>query len=111
MKQYLVIIDQYHSILQAISKLIEKVVYNQICSFFIQHNLFSDSQYGFRAEHTTELAALELVDRISFALDNNDTPFSIFLDLSKAFDTHHSILINKLKYYGMKGLPLNLFKN
>ena len=100
------------SILPAISKLIEKVVYNQICSFFIQHNLFSDSQYGFRAKHSTELAALELVDRISFALDNNDTPFSIFLDLSKAFDTlNHSILINKLKYYGIKGLPLNLFKN
>ena len=75
------------SILPAISKLIEKVVYNQICSFFIQHNLFSDSQYGFRAKHSTELAALELVDRISFALDNNDTPFSIFLDLSKAL-TH-----------------------
>ena len=81
------------SILPAISKIIEKVVYNQIYSFFTQHKLFNESQYGFRTNHSTELAALELVDRINYTLDKNETPFSIFLDLSKAFDTlDHTIL-------------------
>ena len=71
------------SILPAISKVIEKVIYNQLYSFFSQHKLFNESQYGFRAEHSTEYAALELVDRLNYVLDNNEIPFSIFLDLSK----------------------------
>ena len=100
------------SILPAISKIIEKVVYNQIYSFFTQHKLFNESQYGFRTNHSTELAALELVDRINYTLDKNETPFSFFLDLSKAFDTlDHTILLQKLNYYGIRGLPLNLIQN
>ena len=34
-----------------------------------------------------ELAALELVDKISGAMDSGQVPLAIFLDLSKAFDT------------------------
>ena len=100
------------SILPAISKIIEKVIYGQIYCYFSQNKLFSDSQYGFRHEHSTELAALELLDRINTVLDNNETPISIFLDLSKAFDTlNHSILLNKLKHYGITGLSLNLIQS
>ena len=100
------------SILPAISKIIEKVIYGQIYYYFSQNKLFSDSQYGFRHGHSTELAALEIVDRINTVLDNNETPLSIFLDLSKAFDTlNHSILLNKLKHYGITGLSLNLIQS
>ena len=45
-------------------------------------------------------------------MDNNDVPFSIFLDLSKTFYTiDHSILLNKLRYYGLDDYSLNLFKS
>ena len=100
------------SILPAISKIIEKVIYQQIYSFFQHNELFYGSQYGFRTNHSTEHAALELADRILYSLDHNETPLSIFLDLSKAFDTlDHNILLNKLKHYGIRGEALTFFNN
>ena len=50
------------SVLPAISKVFEKTVYNQLLSYFVDHNLFYCSQYGFRPKHSTELAVLELTD-------------------------------------------------
>ena len=45
-------------------------------------------------------------------MDSGDVPISIFLDLSKAFDTlDHDILLDKLSYYGVKETALSLFKS
>ena len=91
---------------------IPKVVYEQIQTYFLQNNLFSKSQYGFRSQHSTEHAILELVDKISLALDNGNTPIAFYLDLSKAFDTlDHKILLSKLKTYGLTELSLKWFCN
>ena len=77
-----------------------------------EHNLLYKSQYGFRENHSTKYAALELIDHISNNLDNGKVPFSIFLDLSKAFDTlDHTSPTQKLKHYGIKGCALKLLKN
>ena len=52
------------------------------------------------------------MDRIVLDLENKGTPFSIFIDLSKAFDTlNHDILLQKLKYYGIKGISNYLINN
>ena len=87
----------------------EKIIFNQLQEHFITNKLFCDGQYGFRERHSTELAALELIDRIVLAMDKGEIPFSIFIDLSKAFDTlDHKILIHKLKYYGVESKALAL---
>ena len=108
------IMDNYRpvSLLSSISKLFEKVAYNQLYSYFKTERHFYDSQYGFRDEHSTEFAALEMVDRIVNEIDAKNTPISIFMDLSKAFDTlNHAILLKKLKHYGISDTELKWFKS
>ena len=113
-KNYDNILDNYHpiSVLPTISKVLERIMYNQIYNHFTELKLFFDSQYGFRTKHSTELAALELIDRIVVKMDQNKIPLNIYLDLSKDFDTiNHEILIYKLKHYGIIGNSLNLLKS
>ena len=104
--------DNYRpiSLLSTVSKIFEKNVFTQVYNYFCAHKLFYESQYGFRKCHSTELAAIELVDRLSNYLDAGKVPVSVFLDLSKAFDTlNHTILIEKLRYYGLNDYSLNWF--
>ena len=57
--------------------------------------------------HSTELASLEIIDIIGKDLDSGKLPIGVFLDLSNAFDTlGHTILLDKLLYYGIKGTGL-----
>ena len=113
-KDEVYIFDNYRpiSLLPSISKVFEKLMHKQICSYFMENNLFYNSQYGFRNMHSTELAAIELIDRILMDLDNGNIPISIFLDLSKAFDTiDYDILIYKLQYYGFENSAIHLVKS
>ena len=100
------------SLLPTLSKVIEKVVQAQLHKYMSENNLFTNSQYGFRSNHSTEHAAIEFVDRVAQKLDEGEIPFSIFIDLSKAFDTlDHNILLQKLQHYGIRGIALNWFKS
>ena len=81
-------------------------------TYLNEHKLLYDSQYGFRTGHSTELASIELIDRITQDLHKGKIPISIFLYLSKAFDTlDHVILLKKLNYYGIKSVELKLFQD
>ena len=87
-------------------------VTNSIDYILLQYHILFDNQYSFRQNHSTYMALLETIDRVSDALDKKRTTVGVFIDLSKAFDTvDHTILLNKLDYYGIKGLALEWFKN
>ena len=108
------ILDIYRpiSLLPTVSKLFEKIVFRQLYKYLPENKILFTSQYGFREFHSTELAALELVDRVSQYLDCGKISISVFLDMSKAFDTlDHNILIDKLKFYGLTNTPLNWFRS
>ena len=75
-----------------------------------RNELLYANQYGFRKLHSMELASVELVDRIRLDIDSGKMPLALFLDLSKAIDTlDHSILLQKLKFYGVSATSLQYF--
>ena len=93
------------SVLSCFSKLLEKLMYNRLISYIEVNKILSKHQYGFRKNRSTELAIIELVDKITKGIDQGKYTLGIFLDLSKAFDTiHHRILIKKLERYGIRGI-------
>ena len=108
------ILDNYRpiSLLPVVSKVFQKVVFYQFYQYVADNNITFTSQYGFRKLHSTELASLELADRFLQYLDQGKLPLSIFLDLSKGFDTlDHHILLDKLKYRGITNTPLKWFES
>ena len=83
------------SVLSIFSKLLERAVYNRVINYINKSNVIFDNQYGFRKKHSTSLALIHLYDKITSAIDRQEFSFSIFLDLSKAFDTvNHDILFH-----------------
>ena len=84
----------------------------QLVEYFTTNNLLSSQQYGFRSNQSTDLAALELMDRNIKNMNDNLWPVNIYLDFSKAFDSlNHIILLYKLKFYGIQQDALCLLKS
>ena len=100
------------SVLQSFSKIFEKIVYNRLESYILSNNILINNQYGFRPVHSTYMAMLDMVNKVSESIDNHEVSIGIFIDLSKAFDTlNHSILLSKLKLYGIREIPLLWFQD
>ena len=95
-----------------VSKILGRLMFSRLLSFINKHNILSAYQFGFRMHHSPNLALIILVDGISRALEEGDFVFGLFLDFPKAFDTvKHSILYEKLEFYGVRGLALQWFQN
>ena len=100
------------SVLTCFSKLLEKLMYKRLTNHIEKNNILTQHQYGFRENRSTELAIIELVDRVTKAIDRGEYTIGIFLDLSKAFDTiDHKILIQKLDHYGIRGITQLWFQD
>ena len=94
------------------SKVLEKIVYKRTVSFLDRNNIIYNSQYGFREKHSCTDAVMELCTEILKARENSQNTISVFLDLSKAFDTlDPKILLSKLEIYGIRGTVLDWFES
>lgn len=100
------------SLLSVFHKILERLMYIRLIDFLEKYELLFDCQFGFRTNHSTSHAILLITDKIQKAIESKHYSCGLFLDLSKAFDTvDHSILLEKLNNYGVRGIVLEWFKS
>ena len=102
------------SLLPICGKILEKIIFNNLYSYFHTNNLLTKNQSGFRPGDSTTNQLLYLLDEIHQAFDSTNSfeVRAVFLDISKAFDkVWHDGLIFKLEQNGISGNILKLFQN
>ena len=73
------------SLLNVLSKILERLVYKRVLDFLNKNDILYKYQFGFRTGFSTSLALMEVTDMIYDCLDNNLLVLGLFLDLKKAF--------------------------
>ena len=95
-----------------LSKVFERILYEQLYDYFVGNNLLSHHQYGFRQFHSTASVLLDSTNESFVNMDRGFFNIAVFLDLQKAFDSiDHDILLKKLDLYGLEKSALNLLKS
>ncbi len=96
-----------------LSKILEKVVSAQLCSFLQKNDLCEEFQSGFRPRHSTETSLFKITNDLLLASDQGCISLLVLLDLSAAFDTiDHDILVDRLQNYtGIQGQALRWFRS
>ena len=97
------------SLLPICGKIFERVLFNNMFSFFMENQLISEKQSGFKPGDSCTFQLLSIVHEIYQSFDDNYEVRGVFLDISKAFDkVWHEGLIFKLKQNGISGKLLIL---
>ena len=98
------------SILNIVSKILERLVYNKLQNYLTEKQLLYEFQSGFRTSFSTDTCLLHLTDYIRLQTDQGNYTGMVLLDLQKPFDTvDHTILLDKLKAMGLNDTGINWF--
>ncbi|CAB3994911.1 Hypothetical predicted protein [Paramuricea clavata] len=99
------------SVIPTVSKIFEKIIFDQLNKYFNDNNLLTTCQSGFRSLHSTVTALLEATNNWSVNIDNGLINGVVFIDLKKAFATiDHQIILQKLEHYGIDRYSLKWFE-
>jgi hypothetical protein len=94
------------------SKFYERVMPSRLFEFAERFEILCYNQFGFSKNHSTILALIHLINKISSSIDHREITAGVFLDLSKAFDTiNHDILYLNFEHYGIRGVALEWIKS
>ena len=81
-------------------------------TFLNSNNIIYNLQFGFRQQHSTSHALINITENIRKALDGGNIGCGVFVDLQKAFDTvDEQTLLAKLNHYGIHGVANDWLKS
>ena len=100
------------SLLPICSKIFERLIYNELFTFFTDNNLISPNQSGFRPGDSCVNQLIAITHEIYKSFDDGLEVRGVFLDISKAFDkVWHEGLLLKLSLNGISGNLLKLLRD
>lgn len=100
------------ALLPILSKVLERLIYNQFSSYLEKHGRMSTFQNGSRKRNSTETTLLSITNTIHKEIDKGNVTAMISFDCSKAFDSiSHPRLLKRLENLGMSNKAYNWFKN
>ena len=99
-------------VISIFSRLLERLVHDQIFDFILENNIITKNQSAFRKLYFTITPLIRSTDHWYENIDKKKLNLTIFLDLKKAFDTvDHKTLLEKLSRYGMRDTTGNWFQS
>lgn len=85
------------SVLNALAKVFEVVIYKRFLTFLHQNSVISPNQFGFVKNSSPLAACTQFVEAITKTIDNGRISGAIYIDMKKAFDSlNHIIFFAKL---------------
>ena len=100
------------SVLPVVSRLFERLIYDQLYEYLDSNKHLFIDQYGFRNLHSVVSCLLNCTNDWCVNIDRGKFTAMIFIDLKKAFDTvDHQMLLNKIRNYGVDGLEHQWFSS
>lgn len=100
------------SLLSVFSKVLERIVKEQLTAYLHNNNILSESQYGFRRDKNITNALFDINRDINSSISSGWRSMLVFLDLKKAFDSvDRSKLILKLENAGIRDNALKWFRS
>ena len=97
------------SLLPICGKILERLMFNEMFKFFIENELISSNQSGFKPGDSCVNQLVSIIHEIYKSFDKGHEVRSVFLDISKAFDKiWYDGIIFKLTQNGILGDLLKL---
>ena len=97
------------SLLPCISKIFEKLTFQQLYDHISSNSLITQKQSGYRPGHNTELQLIYLTDKIYRAMNSGDDYTIVYLDISRYFEKiwHEGLLAKCDVEFGIRGAQLH----
>ena len=100
------------SLLPALSKVYEKVAYNQFVTYLTTKERLTTKQSGNKKWFSTETSLIHTTDAFLKGIDDKKLTACVLLDMSKAFDSvDHQILLRKIQSVGASSSALKWFNS
>jgi len=82
----------------------ERIISNQMASFFLENSVINKAQRGFLKGLSTSTHLLECFNHWTISIQARKSVTIAYIDFAKAFDTvSHPKLLYRLKQYGIDG--------